>query len=67
MKKANAELSYIVEASCPHCGNLKDLIPLSDPDDLIINSIMDDEFYDLGIVVECQDCQEKFELNDIDR
>ena len=66
MKKANAELSYIVEASCPYCSKRQDLIN-SDLDEVILDAVMDNQLEDLGIVVECQDCQEKFELNDIDR
>ena len=66
MKKTNAELAYIVEASCPYCSKRQDLIH-SDLDEMILDAVMDNQLEDLGIVVKCQDCQEKFELNDIDR
>jgi hypothetical protein len=66
MKKVNAELSYNVEVYCPYCNKLLELIA-SDASDIILDAIESNDLCDLGLKIRCYRCDERFELNDIDK
>lgn len=67
MKQANAQLYYSVLAKCPYCGADQDLTSDVESGVDIEAAATSGWCEDLEIIVKCQECCERFELNDIDR